>query len=140
MNCSALASAIRRAKRVYIIGNGGSFANAMHIANDLISCGIRAHTMDVATFSAFANDYGYYRAFERWIETMGEAGDLLIALSGSGKSPNILKAVEAARALGMEVETIYGAARGEDMQRAEEAQVEIGHALMRALNDSPPRP
>ena len=73
-----LAEMVRAAKRVYVIGNGGSYANAMHIVNDLLSCGIRAHSMDPATLTAFANDYGYYNAFARWIGTVGEAGDLLI--------------------------------------------------------------
>ena len=64
---------------------------------------------------------------------MGGHGDLLIALSGSGKSPNILKAVAAARELGMTVHCIFGAERGENMQQAEEAQIAIGHDIMRSL-------
>lgn len=133
---SSLADKIRAAKRIYIIGNGGSFANAQHIANDLLACGVRAYTIDPATFSAFANDYGYYKGFARWIATVGEAGDLLIALSGSGRSPNILLAVEEAERKGMAVETIYGAMRGENMQQAEEAQLHIGHKLRAELIQS----
>ena len=131
----ALIEAVRRAKRVYIIGNGGSAANAMHIANDLVSCGIRAHalTADIATFSAIANDYGYENVFSKQIEVFGEYGDLLIALSGSGKSPNILKAIETAEEIGMAVYPIFGNERGEDMQQAEEAQLKVGHDLMREL-------
>lgn len=127
-----LTERISKARRVYLIGNGGSYANAIHICNDLLSCGIRAYTLDVATFSAFANDYGYYTAFERWIKIVGEPGDLLVALSGSGKSPNILKACEAAEAIGMDVERIFGAPQY-DMQSAEERQVWLGHEWMRAL-------
>lgn len=108
-------------------------ANAMHVQNDLLSCGIKAYTIDPATFSAFSNDYGYYTAFERWIKVVGEAGDLLIALSGSGKSPNILKACEAAEAIGMDVHREFGSERGLDMQRAEERQIEMGHELRAAL-------
>jgi len=126
---------IRKAKRVYIIGNGGSFANAAHIANDLLNCGIKAYTMDAAILTAWANDYGYYTVFEKWIQTVGEPGDLLIALSGSGKSPNILKACEAAERIGMDVERIFGAPLM-DMQSAEEHQIFIGHELMRSLRDS----
>ena len=85
-----LANAVRRAKRVFIVGNGGSYANAMHICNDLLGCGIPAFSMDPATLTAFANDYGYDGAFARWLRVVAEKGDLLIALSGSGKSPNIL--------------------------------------------------
>jgi D-sedoheptulose 7-phosphate isomerase len=105
----------------------------MHICNDLLACGIPAFTLDPATMAASANDYGWDTVFERWIRTVGHRGDLLIALSGSGKSPNILKAVAAARELGMSVHCIFGNERGEDMQQAEEAQIRIGHELMRAL-------
>ena len=130
---SSLISAVKAAKRVYIIGNGGSYANAMHICNDLLACGIPAFTLDPATMAASANDYGWDTVFERWINTVGGHGDLLIALSGSGKSPNILKAVAAARELGMTVHCIFGAERGENMQEAEEAQIAIGHDIMRSL-------
>ena len=105
----------------------------MHIQNDLIACGIRAHTLDPSTLTATANDHGYEYIFSRWLMLFGEPGDLLIALSGSGKSPNILAACEAAKIIGMEVVRIFGAERGEDMQRAEEAQLEIGHEVMRIL-------
>lgn len=133
MTTSRLIELVRTCPRIYIIGNGGSYANAMHGANDLLSCGIRAFTMDVATFSAFANDHGYYRAFEEWIEIVGERGDLLIALSGSGKSPNILKACEAAETIGMKVWRIFGADLEQDMQTAEQHQIQIFHELLRAL-------
>lgn len=123
---------IRKAKRVYIIGNGGSYANAAHIANDLIGCGVRAHTLDAATLTATANDFGYEFVFSKWIITFGEPGDLLIALSGSGKSKNILNAVEAAKLIGMDVECVFGAPTL-DMQKAEEEQIWLGHELMRQL-------
>ena len=88
--------------------------------------------MDPATFSAFSNDFGYYKAFEKWISICGRKGDLLIALSGSGKSPNILMACEAAEKIGMDVERVFGAPKF-DMQAAEENQLWLGHELMRAL-------
>lgn len=116
-----------------IIGNGGSWANSTHIANDLLSCGIPAYTMDPATFSAFANDFGYYKAFEKWVSICGRKGDMLIALSGSGRSPNILMACEAAEKIGMDVHREFGAEQGFDMQCAEERQLWLGHELMREL-------
>lgn len=116
-----------------IVGNGGSYANSQHLANDLLSCGIPTYTMDVATFSAFANDYGYYAAFEKWVGICGRKGDMLIALSGSGRSPNILKACDAAERIGMDVARIFGAEIGQDMQESEEFQIKIGHDLLRAL-------
>ena len=103
-----LVDAIRKAKRTYIIGNGGSYANAAHLANDLLACGIRAFTLDPATLSASANDFGYETVFARWIRVVGEAGDLLIALSGSGNSPNIIQALIEARLVGMTTFAITG--------------------------------
>ena len=129
----SLVSKIRRAKKVLIIGNGGSYANAVHIANDLISVGIKAFTVDPATLTAAANDHGWYQGFVRWIKTVGERGDLLIALSGSGKSPNILMACEEAERIGMEVHREFGAAQGFDMQASEERQIWLGHELMRVF-------
>jgi len=127
-----LIDSVRSAKRVYIIGNGGSYANAAHIANDLLNCGIKAYTLDAATLSAFANDNGWHQAIAKWLRVVGEPGDLLIAMSGSGKSPNILLAIEAAELIGMAVERIFGAPEL-GMQEAEEKQVWLGHELMRAL-------
>lgn len=129
-----LAARVRAARSVYLIGNGGSWANAEHIANDLVnSCGVRAFSMSGAALTASANDFGYETVFSRWISTVGEAGDLLIALSGSGTSSNILRAVEIAKIKGMDVWTEYGAAQGFDMQASEERQIWLGHELMRRL-------
>lgn len=124
---------IKAASRVYLIGNGGSYANAVHICNDLLACGVRAYTLDPASLTASANDYGYETVFARWLETIGDAGDLLIALSGSGKSPNILLAVEMATKLGMKVWCEFGAAKGFDMQVSEEEQLWLGHEVMRCF-------
>ena len=124
---------IRAAKRVYIIGNGGSYANAAHLANDLLACGIPAFTLDAASLTATANDFGYGETFSRWLQTVGQRGDLLIALSGSGRSPNILQAIKVAEGLGMDVYRLFGAELGQDMQQAENHQLVIGHELMRAL-------
>jgi D-sedoheptulose 7-phosphate isomerase len=127
-----LAERVKAAKRVYIIGNGGSYANALHIQNDLISCHIRAYTLDPSTLTAIANDYGYENVFSRWLQVVGDYGDMLIALSGSGKSKNILNAVEVAKLLGMDVECVFGAPRL-NMQSAEEEQIELGHMVMKCL-------
>ena len=143
--------AIQRAKRVYICGNGGSAANAIHIANDLIACGIRAHALtgDVATLTAIANDFSYEQIFARQIRALGETGDVLIVLSGSGKSPNILEALRAAKVIGMETWAVVGEFNGKhcpaalladntmyfgaDMQTAEERQLHVGHKVMKWL-------
>lgn len=128
-----LAELIKAAKHVFIVGNGGSYANSVHIANDLLMCGIKAFTLDPATLTASGNDHGYETVFARWINTVGERGDLLVALSGSGKSPNILNAIAEAEAKGMAVYKIFGNERGQDMQSAEEHQLRVGHELLRAF-------
>jgi D-sedoheptulose 7-phosphate isomerase len=133
LNSSELTEAIKLARRTYIIGNGGSYANAMHICNDLLSRGVRAYTLDPATMAAFGNDHGWSRVFARWIDVVGEPGDLLIALSGSGTSPNILYAIEIAERRGMVVERIFGKERGLNMQHAEEQQLTIGHEVWKLL-------
>ena len=125
--------ALRDRPRTFIIGNGGSYANAMHICNDLLAIGIPAFTLDPATMAASANDHGWESVFSRWLLVVGGPGDLLIALSGSGRSPNILAAIRAAEYAGMKVIKVFGAERGEDMQQAEEAQIKIGHEIWKSL-------
>lgn len=120
---------------MYLIGNGGSYANASHIANDLLSCGIKAHTLDAATLTAWANDIGYESVFATWLQKVGEKGDLLIALSGSGTSPNILAALDTAAVNGMDTHLVTDYLRTRDMQQSEEDQLVLGHNLMRALRD-----
>lgn len=128
-----LARLIRQSPRTYIVGNGGSHANALHMANDLIACGVRAHTIDPSTLTAFANDYGYDVALEMWLRVMGEPGDLLIALSGSGKSPNIVRALKAAEDMEMHTHLVTDYLRTMDMQSSEEFQLRVGHDLWREL-------
>ena len=129
----SISERIRKAKHVYIIGNGGSYANAVHMCNDLLACGVRAYTLDPATLTAIANDFGYEHTFSSWIAVVGSSDGLLIALSGSGKSPNILNAIRAADTIGMPYVLITDYLRTMDMQRSEERQLEIGHEVMRAL-------
>lgn len=131
-----LADAIRKAKRVYLIGNGGSYANAVHICNDLLAAGVKAYTLDPATLTASANDFGYENVFSRWLATVGEKDDLLIALSGSGKSKNIMNAIAVADEIGMPYTLISDYLRTMDMQRSEEHQLEIGHEVMRCLKST----
>ena len=145
----AIIDEIRKTNRVYLIGNGGSAANAIHIANDLVSCGIRAHALcaDVATLTAIANDFGYEHVFSRQLGVFADEGDMLIALSGSGNSPNILFALALAKELGLFTVAVlgdFGEAKaasltdecerhGATMQEAENYQLKFGHSLMLAL-------
>lgn len=134
IEAGSIAERVRAARRVYLVGNGGSYANAMHIANDLISVGVRAYVPDPSTLTAMGNDFGYDKAFSRWLHVMGEAGDLLIALSGSGTSPNVVSAMETAGALGMDAILVTNYLLQMDMQKSEEAQVALGHELRRLLS------
>jgi phosphoheptose isomerase len=102
----------------------------MHICNDLLSKGIKAYTLDPATMAAFANDHGWIRVFSKWLDVVGEPGDLLIAMSGSGTSPNILMGIEVAERRGMVVHRIFGKDQGLTMQQAEEQQIKLGHEVM----------
>ena len=144
-----LLDCIQQSNRVYIIGNGGSAANAIHFANDLLSCGIKCHTLsaDVATITAIGNDFGYEHIFSRQLVTLGDQGNLLIALSGSGNSPNIVAAIFAAHLSGMKTLAIVGEWKpsiaerladntikyGENMQVAENYQLELVHKVYRTL-------
>ena len=133
---------------MFLVGNGGSYSNCLHVCNDLISVGVRAFVLDPATLTAFANDYGYDKAFGRWLSIVADHGDVLIALSGSGNSKNISYACRIAKVHFMTIIGITGAyephpklaqqahhviRRGKNMQEAEDYQLVWGHQIMRAL-------
>ena len=92
---------------VYLIGNGGSSAIASHITNDLVKHGVSAHALnDAATLTCFANDYGYEHVYSAQI--LRHDGSVLVAISSSGHSINILSAVATAKDKGMKVVTLSG--------------------------------
>ena len=97
-------------KKIIFVGNGGSAATANHMALDYSKIGkVRAISFDDGSLlTMLGNDYGFENSFAKAIEMYGDAGDLLIALSGSGRSPNILKAVEAAKKMGIKSITLSG--------------------------------
>lgn len=162
----ALALALRTAwaegRQVFLCGNGGSAANAIHLANDLIygvapeAGGLRVQALSAnqAVMTCLANDLSYEAVFSRQLEILGQPGDVLIVLSGSGNSPNIVKALESARTLGITSFAILGYSGGkclhladhalhvrvEDMQISEDAQLVIGHMVMQWLKSNPPGP
>jgi len=130
----AIKSARSKGKRVYIIGNGGSACNAEHIACDLLACNVRAFALtSLGILTATANDIGYHWIFAQQLQVYADPGDILIALSGSGKSPNILNACDVAEVLGMKVFRYFGAEMSLDMQESEEAQIVLGHQLRKEL-------
>lgn len=137
------------AKKILLIGNGGSAAIASHEALDFWNAGgIRAMAFnDPVQLTCMSNDFGYEQVFVKPIEMFAEAGDILIAVSSSGCSPNILKGVEAARGKGCLVFTFSGFA-GENPLRLlgdlnfylpskSYGHVEVAHlALIHSLADS----
>lgn len=116
-------SAYHSNRFVFICGNGGSGANASHLCEDLAKCTLRdferqkrlkvlSLTDNTAGIMAWANDEGYDRIFIEQLKNLASPGDLLLAISGSGNSPNILKAVEWANQTGLETVGITGFAGG----------------------------
>jgi D-sedoheptulose 7-phosphate isomerase len=101
--------AFRAGNKLLLAGNGGSAADAQHIAGEFLSrlnfdrnpLPAIALTTDTSVLTAIGNDYGFERAFERQVRGLGRAGDVFIAISTSGSSPNILAALKAARELGV---------------------------------------
>jgi D-sedoheptulose 7-phosphate isomerase len=101
-----------RGGQLYIIGNGGSAGMASHMAADACKNGhLRAMALnDVALLTATANDLAYDQVFSLPLERLARPGDLVIAISSSGNSPNIIRALETARALGLQAVTLTGMA------------------------------
>jgi D-sedoheptulose 7-phosphate isomerase len=101
--------ALRAGNKILLAGNGGSAADAQHIAGEFVSRfnfdrpGLAAFalTVDSSVMTAIGNDYGYEKLFERQIQATARPGDIFWGYSTSGRSPNILRALEAARAAGM---------------------------------------
>lgn len=137
-----------RGNKVIFVGNGGSAGISSHMAIDWSkNGGIRAQAFnDGAALTCLGNDYGYEHVFAKQIEFHGRPGDLLVAISSSGQSPNILAAVKAARSLDCTVLTLSGFAPDNPLRRSGDMNlylgssvygyVEIGHlALCHAILD-----
>jgi len=97
-------------QHIYVIGNGASAAMASHMAADACkNGGLRAHTFnDPSLLTATANDVAFEQVFALPLARFGRAGDMLIAISSSGRSPNIVRGLESARAIGMRIVTLTG--------------------------------
>ena len=145
MICEALSSG----RKVLLCGNGGSAADAQHIAAELVGCYEKqrrswpavALTTDTSALTAVSNDLGYEQVFARQVAGLAQAGDVLIAISTSGKSPNVLRAAERARELGCKTIALTGetseplgslcdvvmAVPSRRTARVQEAHITIGH-------------
>ncbi|MGB5614204.1 MAG: D-sedoheptulose 7-phosphate isomerase [Sedimenticolaceae bacterium] len=141
----------RNGGKVLIAGNGGSAADAQHIAAELVSrfafdrpaLPAMALTTDTSILTAISNDYGYESLFSRQLEASGRPGDVFIAISTSGNSPNIVRALERAAEIGLASVGLTGATGGKmadlclhclnipstDTPRIQEGHITIGHIL-----------
>ena len=116
----ALLRTYRNGKKIFLAGNGGSAADAQHLAAELVSrfykerkgLPAEALTVNTSVMTAIGNDYDFNRIFARQIEASGTSGDLFIAISTSGNSPNIIEAIRAAREGGLTVLGMAGRGGG----------------------------
>ena len=117
---SVMGECMRSGGKVLICGNGGSASDAQHFSGELVGRFLKerrplpaiALSSDTAILTAVGNDYGYDQIFSRSVEALGRSGDLLFAISTSGNSANVIKAVEAAKKQGMRVIGMSGGAGG----------------------------
>lgn len=151
-----LREAWRSGRQLFLCGNGGSAGNANHLANDFLyplsktkGSGIRVHALsgNPAVITCLGNDEGYDNIFAFQLAVMARKGDILLAFSGSGNSPNILRALEEASRIGMRSYAIVAFSGGKakaladvavhfainDMQIAEDTQTIIGHMIVQWL-------
>ena len=106
---SAIAAALKQGRAVFTFGNGGSAADAQHFAAELVGRYERhrkawpaiALTTDTSALTAVSNDYGFEQVFARQLEALGREGDIAMAISTSGSSPNVLRGLEAAKERGL---------------------------------------
>jgi len=136
---AACVAALGNGCKVLFAGNGGSAADAQHLAGELVSRfaydrpGLPAFalTTDTSVLTAIGNDYGYEQLFARQVEAVGGAGDVFFGISTSGRSPNVLTALDAARAKGLITVGMTGRTGGQMVERCDH--------LLRVPSDSTPR-
>ncbi len=159
----ALLESWQQGRRVFLCGNGGSAGNAIHLANDFLygiakttggGLKVMALSANSAVITCLANDVGYDHIFSEQLAVQAQKGDLLIALSGSGNSGNIVRVLKQASAMGVMSFAILGFSGGkskqfadvaihfpvDDMQIAEDLQLIVGHMVMQWLYASRPKP
>jgi len=155
---AVMRDAVLAGKKVLLCGNGGSAADAQHIAAELVGrfvierrpLAAIALTTDSSALTAIANDYGYEHVFSRQVDALGADGDVLIAITTSGTSKNVVAAVAAARRRGMKVIGLSGgngaafvaacdagiAVPSTVTARVQECHITIGHVLCEAIDEA----
>ena len=156
--CKVMVAALKDGKKVLIAGNGGSAADAQHIAAELSGRFVKerkalpgiALTVDTSALTAIANDYGYHHVFSRQVEALAQPGDLFIGISTSGNSQGILNAFETATKIGCKTLGLSGRDGGKmnslcDLNivvpsdvtaRIQEMHILIGHIMCKAVDDA----
>jgi D-sedoheptulose 7-phosphate isomerase len=130
-----LLKAFDKGNKVLICGNGGSSAESAHFAGELVCKLTRERrplpaidlSSNTSVITAIANDYGYENVFSRQVEALGQDGDVLITLTTSGKSPNVLKAEKVAKSKGLEVIRLVGV--GTDTMSIQESHLKNIHQI-----------
>jgi len=134
-----LVARLRAGNRIFLCGNGGSAADAQHIAAEMV-CRFETHrralpaialTTDTSALTAIGNDFGYERVFARQVEALARPGDLLIGISTSGNSGNIIAAVEQANAMDVATLGLLGGEGGQLLDIAAHALVVPSHVTAR---------
>lgn len=119
----------RERKSAYICGNGGSASTSEHFSNDLFSKGIKAFCLNsnVAILTMISNDFGYEFVFSKQLDVFGKQGDLLITLSASGTSKNIVMAINKAKIMGI---SVYEFESAKDKLKINYEELENKHLIM----------
>lgn len=137
-----MVDALNNQNKILSCGNGGSAADAQHFASELLnrfekernSLSAMALTTDSSTLTSIANDYSYHEIFSKQVKGLGREGDVLLAISTSGKSPNIINAIYAAHSKGMKVIALTGKDGGDLARILREDDIELrvpGHSTAR---------
>ncbi len=154
--CEMSLETIKSGNKILLCGNGGSAADAQHIAAEFTGrykverrgLPAIALTTDTSALTAIGNDYGYDRVFERQVESLANSGDLLIGISSTGNSDNIIKAFNKAKEIGCKTVGLSGKGGGkfndscdlnvvvpsEDTPRVQEMHILIGHTICQIID------
>ena len=154
----ALVSAYRSGHKALFFGNGGSAADAQHLAAEFLGRYLRqrdalpalALNANSSAVTAISNDYGYEQVFARQLHALAKPGDVAVAISTSGNSPSVIQAIHCARSLGLFTIALTGASGGrirgladaliavpsEETPRIQECHILLGHALCDAVEQA----
>jgi D-sedoheptulose 7-phosphate isomerase len=153
--CRLVAEALGAGRKLLVFGNGGSAADAQHLAAELVGRFGRerrplpavALTTDTSILTALGNDYGFEEVFSRQVRALGAAGDVALGISTSGRSPNVIRALEAAKECGLRTLALTGGGGGpvaglaevavrvpsEVTARIQEAHATVCHIICQAV-------